>query len=71
MAQWLWRLQSDTLGLSLTVARFPLFSFLPEQVEFRLNFHIIFIILHTCVDFTLIPMNCHTIKWETFVRFTI
>ena len=39
MAQWLWRLQSDTLGSSPAVAVFSLFSFLPEQVEFQKNFH--------------------------------
>ena len=35
MAQWLWRLQSRTLGSNPTVASFSLFSFLPEQVEFQ------------------------------------
>ena len=35
MAQWLWPLQSDTLGSSPAVAVFSLFSFLPEQVEFQ------------------------------------
>ena len=31
MAQWLWRLQSDTLGLSPIVAGFSLSSFLPAS----------------------------------------
>ena len=35
MAQWLRRLQSDTLGSSPAVAGFSLFSFLSEQVEFQ------------------------------------
>ena len=39
VAQWLWRLLSDTLGSSPAVAGFSLFSFLPEQVEFQLNFY--------------------------------
>ena len=39
VARWLWRLQSDTLGSSPTVASFSLFSFLPEQVEFQWNFY--------------------------------
>ena len=39
VAQWLWRLQSDTLDSSRAVAVFSLFSFLSEQVGFRLNFH--------------------------------
>ena len=38
MAQWLWRLQSDTVGSSPAVAHISLFSYLPEQVEFQLNF---------------------------------
>ena len=38
VAQWLWRLQSDTLGSSPAVAGFSLFSFLPEQVDFQRNF---------------------------------
>ena len=40
VASWLsglWRLQSDTLGSSPSVASFSLFSFLPEQGEFHLN----------------------------------
>ena len=38
VAQWLWRPQPDTLGSSPAVDCFSLFSFLPEQVEFQLNF---------------------------------
>ena len=40
VASWLrslWQLQSDTLGLSATVADFSLAFFLPEQVEFHLK----------------------------------
>ena len=39
MAQWLWRLQSDTLGSSPAVAGFSLFSFSPKQVGFQQNFY--------------------------------
>ena len=39
MPQWLWQLQSDTLGSSLVVTSFLLFSFLPGQVDFGLNLH--------------------------------
>ena len=44
MAQWLWWLQSDTLGSSPTVVGFSLFSFLLKQVEFQLNFYKICIV---------------------------
>ena len=54
VASWLsglWRLQSDTLGLSPAVAGFLLFSFLPKQVEFQLSLRIIHNIMyiHPCV----------------------
>ena len=39
LSTWLWRLQSDTLGSSPTVAGISLFSFLPEQVKFQRNFY--------------------------------
>ena len=50
VAQWFWRLQSDTLGSSPAVADFSLFSFLPEQVEFRLNFRMISHLLYAKRD---------------------
>ena len=37
VAQWLWRLQSDTLGSSPAVVGFSIFSFLLEQVGFQLT----------------------------------
>ena len=46
MAQWLWRLQSDSLGWSPTAASFSLFSFLPEQVEFHLNLRVCSVMLY-------------------------
>ena len=39
VAQWLWWLQSDTLGSSSTIAGFSHFSFPLKQVGFQLNFH--------------------------------
>ena len=48
MAQWLWRLYSQTPWvLSSAVAGFSFFSFPPKQVEFRLNFRI-----SMCVNLT-------------------
>ena len=35
VAQWLWRLQSDTLGSSPAVAVFSLFSFLSKWIGFQ------------------------------------
>ena len=48
VAQWLWLLQSDTLGSSPPVAVFLFFfSFLPKQVKFQL--YVLPYLLHTCL----------------------
>ena len=67
MVQWLWQLQSDTLGSSPAVAGFSLFSFHLKQVGFQLNFHnnivthlrIYMIIYDRRLDEVIAPINTH------------
>ena len=57
MAQWLWRLQSDTLGLSPAVASISRFSFLYEQVDFQRNIYLLIIVF---LDFTYVCVVLYT-----------